>query len=157
MRANLCLWLAVAALVCLQPGAVAKEKKPKKEYLCATCQSVAHLLVKLRKSDKSGNTTSEIVKDLISSKETKLCNEDEMKFYADRLEPKLDAAKMVIKCKDIVPDNPNYKSASDILNAMVAKKPRSEVAKILCVDSGRCDRLWTKEEDLGVCPSGSGA
>lgn len=125
----------------------AKENKPKKEYLCTTCQSVAHLLVKLRKSDKSGNTTSEVVKEIIKEKDTKVCTDDLMKFYADRLEPKLDAAKMAKKCKEIVPDNPNFKSASEVLHAMVAKKPRSDITKILCLDSGRCDKLWDKQEE----------
>merc|ERR1719373_775274 len=101
----------------------------------------------LRKSDTSGNTTSEVVKDIIKEKDTKVCTEELMRFYAERLEPTLDGAKMAKKCKDIVPDNPNYKSASDVLNALVAKKPRSDIAKILCVDSGRCDKLWAKQEE----------
>jgi len=31
--------------------------------------------------------------------------------------------------------------------ALVAQKPRSHIAQLLCVDSGRCDKLWTKEEE----------
>uniref|UniRef100_A0A7S2ISR9 Saposin B-type domain-containing protein n=1 Tax=Zooxanthella nutricula TaxID=1333877 RepID=A0A7S2ISR9_9DINO len=139
----------VAALAVLRHVVEAKpkDKKPKKEYLCPTCQSVAHLLVKLRKSDRSGNTTSEVVKELIEKKDTQVCTEDHFKFYADRLEPKLDAAKMAKKCKDIIPDNPNYKSASDVLNALVSKKPRSDIAKIMCQDSGKCDKLWQKSDE----------
>mmetsp|Transcript_107930 Transcript_107930/g.302305 ORF Transcript_107930/g.302305 Transcript_107930/m.302305 type:complete len:157 (+) Transcript_107930:66-536(+) len=145
-RAWRCLAAAIALAV-VADFSEAKEKKPKKEYLCNTCQSVAHLLVKLRKSDTSGNTTAEVVRDMVSSKDTKVCTEDRLRFYADRLEPKLDVAKMAKKCKDIVPDNPNYKSASDILKALIAKKPRSDISKLLCVESGMCSALWTKEEE----------
>merc|ERR1712048_864408 len=123
------LFLLTLALACLL-DVEAKEKKAKKEYLCSTCQSVAHLLVALRKSDTSGNTTSEVVSDIISSKDSKVCIDEKLKFYADRMEPKLDVAKMVKKCKEIVPDNPNFKSAKDVTNAMVAKKPPSEISKI---------------------------
>merc|ERR1712066_143725 len=85
--------------------------------------------------------------DLMTNKDTKVCTEENMKYYADRLEPTLNAGKMAKKCKEIMPDNPNFKSAKDVVNAMVAKKPRSDIAKILCIESGRCETLWDKGQE----------
>ncbi len=64
--------------------------------------------------------------------------------------------------EDIVPDNPNFKSASDVLKALVAKKARSlwqtaTLESSLCsrglqapATEGRTTKLWHKAPHLLV-------
>merc|ERR1712050_135413 len=102
-------------------------------------------MVKLRKSNTT-HPAGEVVKELIAEKDAKVCTEENFQFYAARLKSKPSAKKMAKSCKKIVPDNPAYKSAKDFMAAMKDKKPRGEVTKILCLETGQCERLWTKEE-----------
>ena len=60
---------------------------------------VAHLMVKLRKSDTSGNTTREVVTDIINNKHMKVSTLDHMQYYAGRMDPPQKSPdKMVTKC-----------------------------------------------------------
>eukprot|EP00746_Dinoflagellata_sp_MGD_P125281 gnl/MRDRNA2_/MRDRNA2_60019_c0_seq1.p1 gnl/MRDRNA2_/MRDRNA2_60019_c0~~gnl/MRDRNA2_/MRDRNA2_60019_c0_seq1.p1 ORF type:complete len:157 (+),score=34.30 gnl/MRDRNA2_/MRDRNA2_60019_c0_seq1:71-541(+) len=129
-----------------------KEKKPKKEktdYICPTCQSVSHLMVKIRKEKTQDgvNSTIDIVKDMIKNHKDVVCDEERLKFYADRVQPKLTTKKMKKHCESIIPDDPSYKSAQTLRDALIAKKARSDITKILCLESGRCAKLWEKAEE----------
>mmetsp|Transcript_96561 Transcript_96561/g.216251 ORF Transcript_96561/g.216251 Transcript_96561/m.216251 type:complete len:171 (-) Transcript_96561:61-573(-) len=137
-----CWWLAAA-----------KEKKAVAPTGCSTCQSVAHLLVKARKEltsendakaeDRKGN--NEIAALLFSEREKRVCSEELLKPYADYL--KLKPAAMVKTCKNIVPEKFEFKSAQDLRSSLASKKPRSAIAQLMCVEGGRCEKLWSKEEE----------
>eukprot|EP00931_Biecheleriopsis_adriatica_P040241 TRINITY_DN23043_c0_g1_i1.p1 TRINITY_DN23043_c0_g1~~TRINITY_DN23043_c0_g1_i1.p1 ORF type:complete len:163 (+),score=37.57 TRINITY_DN23043_c0_g1_i1:24-512(+) len=122
--------------------------RAKTTSLCATCQCTAHLLVAARKT--MSNEDAErgqvaIVSDLFTNRTTHVCNEEKLKPYADYLELKVGT--MVKKCNSMVPEDFNYKSAQDLRNALVHKEKRSKVAKLLCIDSTRCESLWSREEE----------
>mmetsp|Transcript_45374 Transcript_45374/g.117433 ORF Transcript_45374/g.117433 Transcript_45374/m.117433 type:complete len:162 (-) Transcript_45374:63-548(-) len=143
--------LLLLAACCFWAAEAAGDKKARGQgpsaSACSTCQSVAHLLVKARKemaSDKE-KSNSEIVGSLFTDRDTKLCTEEKLQSYADYL--KIKAPSMVKKCKSMVPEKFEYKSAQDLRKALLEGRPRTAVAKLLCVESGRCDQLWTKEEE----------
>merc|ERR1712008_52662 len=142
--------LVCALVAAWQPVAAKKSKKDKQadaaRLNCETCQSVAHLLVKGKKEEKNATMSyGEVVGMLFSDREALVCNVEKLQTYADFLGFKAD--KMAKKCKEIVPERFEYKSAQDLKAALVEGKPRSQVAQLLCVDSGKCEKLWTKEEE----------
>merc|ERR1719329_979838 len=146
-----CLFV-VAVVVFYEPGVLAKKDKSEKEAkaaatTCATCQSVAHLLVKTRKEMKRDTEKSpnEIVGTIFSEREKHVCDAERLASYAEYLE--IRPSTMLKKCKTMVPDNMEYKSSQDLRKMLAEAKPRSEVANLLCVKGGRCDALWTKEEE----------
>eukprot|EP00927_Polykrikos_kofoidii_P059453 TRINITY_DN54602_c0_g1_i1.p1 TRINITY_DN54602_c0_g1~~TRINITY_DN54602_c0_g1_i1.p1 ORF type:complete len:170 (-),score=39.73 TRINITY_DN54602_c0_g1_i1:317-826(-) len=112
---------------------------------CAACQSAAHLLVKARKDMGADKGSLEAAKEIFTKRDSLVCAEDKLKSYADYVGVKVSV--MVDKCKSIVPEKFEYKSAQVLKTLLQEKKPRSEVVKLLCVDSGRCNRLWQKEEE----------
>jgi len=145
--------LALAFLAAWHGAAAKKSKKDKaaakaeaERLNCETCQSVAHLLVKSRKTEKNSSmSNNEVVGMLFSDRNTIICTEDKLQPYADFLELKV--MKMIKRCLDIVPEKFEYKSAQDLKRALADGTPRSQVAQMLCVDSARCEKLWTKEQE----------
>ena len=136
----------VCALLAVLCTAAAKEKSS--AATCNTCQSVAHLLVKARKELTSGHdkkSASEAAAELFKEREKYICHEEKLQSYAEKLN--LKPATMVKKCKAIVPEKFEYKSAQDLKKMLIEKKPRSDVSQLLCADSGRCEKLWDKEEE----------
>mmetsp|Transcript_85757 Transcript_85757/g.255651 ORF Transcript_85757/g.255651 Transcript_85757/m.255651 type:complete len:164 (-) Transcript_85757:89-580(-) len=141
---------ALQAWLLLASGWAAAAGKTKAS--CKTCQSVAHLLVKARKQmastkEKEGEKVvmNEIVGSLFTDREKHICSAEKLQPYADYLE--MEEEKMVKHCKSIVPDKFEYKSAQDLRKALAEAKPRSTIANLLCVQGGKCEKLWTKEEE----------
>merc|ERR1719356_1610009 len=144
MLASRCLYLVAMQLLL---GVGAAEPKGKAST-CNTCQSVAHLLVVARKTlahNEAESGSTGIVGSLFTNRTEHVCNEEKLRQYAEFLE--LKAKTMVKKCNEMVPEKFEYKSAQDLRTALVEKKPRSAVAKLLCIDSKRCDQLWSHEEE----------
>ncbi|CAE8711882.1 unnamed protein product [Polarella glacialis] len=137
-----CLVLAV-----LGPAAVGGKKLDGAVVACNTCQSVAHLLSTTRKSeggsDKKKN--SEVVAKLFSDRDQLICSETKLKAYAEYLD--IPAKTMAKKCKSIMPDKMEYKSAQSLKKLLLEQKPRSALVEQLCSSSTVCDKLWTKAEE----------
>merc|ERR1712048_586792 len=83
---------------------------------------------------------------MFAERDKHVCEEEKLQPYADYL--KLKKEKMVKSCKGMVPEKLEYKSAQDLKKLLAEQKPsRSAVANLLCVEGGRCEKLWTKEEE----------
>mmetsp|Transcript_6679 Transcript_6679/g.17951 ORF Transcript_6679/g.17951 Transcript_6679/m.17951 type:complete len:165 (-) Transcript_6679:104-598(-) len=144
------LYVFVLVASCCWASEAAKDKAKQEgpSSMCLTCQSVAHLLVKARKealASEKEKGSSEVVGSLFSDRDKKVCSEEKLQPYADYL--KLKAPNMAKKCKSMVPEKFEYKSAQDLLKYLLEARPRSAIAKLLCVESGKCEKLWTKEEE----------
>mmetsp|Transcript_60954 Transcript_60954/g.145254 ORF Transcript_60954/g.145254 Transcript_60954/m.145254 type:complete len:169 (-) Transcript_60954:108-614(-) len=139
--------LLVANLVAIA-AAAASQQPSKADVACAACQSAAQLLVKTRKELTSGKealSIREAVNTLLTNRTTYVCSEQKMQPHADFLGYK--AKTMAKRCEAVVPEKPEYKSAQDLKKLLLEKAPRSQVAKAMCLDSGLCTSLWTKEQE----------
>eukprot|EP00397_Hematodinium_sp_SG-2012_P022276 GEMP01023068.1.p1 GENE.GEMP01023068.1~~GEMP01023068.1.p1 ORF type:complete len:145 (+),score=28.08 GEMP01023068.1:79-513(+) len=117
------------------------------ELKCQACQSTAHLLVKERKLASAAapeKSKLAIVEELFKEKKTQVCTKEKLQSYAKHVSKSVN--KFVKQCANLIPDNPNYKSAQTLKELAINGK-RSEVAQSLCIDSGICKELWGKEEE----------